>query len=146
MKIIKPWFLNKLEYELASKGWLLSEKNALEYDDDLLEGVYDVPFAVVKETEKAVQIAILVFSDLSHSDMPQDYDRLVWVPKSCFCDSEEAIKELHEKKEKLENNKVKYEKLVAYCKENNIKGARNGFSHITLLKKIKEQTGVEYAY
>ena len=59
---------------------------------------------------------------------------------------EEAIKELHEKKEKLENNKVKYEKLVAYCKENHIKGARNGFSHITLLKKIKEQTGVEYAY
>lgn len=98
-------------------------------------------FDIVKETEKAVMINIQVV--LANGD--DGYDRNVWVPKKCF-ESYSEYKAREEKAdERYEEGCAKYEKLVAFCKENKIKGARSGLRKDTLLAKVAE-AGLSYAW
>lgn len=95
-------------------------------------------FDIVKETEKAVLIRLEVITADGEYEMYKD----AWIPKSCF----ESCSEYHERKDKaFEEGCNKYNKLIAFCKENKIKGARVGLRVSTLLEKI-ENAGLSYTY
>lgn len=95
-------------------------------------------FAIEKETEKAVLISF----EVVRLDGEAEKDEKVWVPKSCF----ESYREYHERKDKaFEEGCNRYNKLIAFCKENKIKGARVGLRVSTLLEKI-ENAGLSYNY
>ena len=62
----------------------------------------------------------------------------VWVPKSCTMTKEEYEATLIEEKKRFEEGKVAYEKLVAWAKDQGVKGVRVGLRKETILKKINE--------
>ena len=98
-------------------------------------------FAIVKESEKAVLIEICVES----RDGEWDGLRNVWVPKSCFESLEEYEKHEQEKEERFQEGCKKYGQLIAFCKDNGIKGIRSGMRKETILNKILN-AGLVYQY
>lgn len=124
---VKDWFQCDVSYPFSA------------YDD------WRTNFGIVRETEKAVLINIGIY--LTSGEW--DGTRNVWVPKSCFESAKEyekAQEQLEEKRQQnYEDGCKKYEKLIAFCKENNVKGARNGMRKDTLLKKVQE-AGLSYAW
>lgn len=120
---VKDWFECNINYPYsASENWRTE-------------------FYIVKESEKAVCINI----DIHSCDGEWDGTRNVWVPKSCF----ESLKDYEEREAKAEERYdaacKRYNELVAFCKENKIKGARSGLRKDTLLAKVAE-AGLSFAW
>ena len=120
---VKDWFDCKVSYPFkASSNWRKE-------------------FDIVKESEKAVLIEICIES----RDGEWDGLSNVWVPKSCFESLEEYEKNEQEKEKRFEEGCKKYEQLIAFCKDNGIKGVRNGMRKETILNKILN-LGLVYQY
>lgn len=98
-------------------------------------------FDIVKETEKAVCITIGIHS----CNGEWEGSRNVWVPKSCFESCEEYEAKARRAEIIAKEATERYERLVDFCKENKVKGARFGLRKETLLRKI-EEAGLTYNY
>ena len=106
---------------IVIKSWFLA-KNFTEGERYAIS-VSDL--AIEKETEKAVFIKAV-----------SDYGVIkFWCPKSCLTTLEKEAKV-------IENKINKYEALINWCKENNVKGVRNKMRVETIKKKI-EAAGLE---
>lgn len=128
---IKRWFQRKVE---APRGFFFTES-------------LDKDFAVQKETEKAVMIIVGTCS----CDGEYDSAQCVWIPKSCIASVEERQTDLEADRQRDEARQqryadgcAKYEKLISFCKENKVKGARVGLRTATLMALI-EKAGLAYA-
>lgn len=110
---IKDWFENKIESE---HGGFVVEVLGVE-----------------RETEKAYLLSIEIGYS---SDISKTIN--VWVPKSCTMTEEEYEKEQEEMEKKIEDGLAYNEKLLAFAKENLVKGVRKGMRTVTLISKIRE--------
>ena len=113
--VIKEWFANKIDTPYGFRVW-------------------NRELTVEKETEKAYYGTIEVDS------VDGEYEKTihVWVPKKCTMTLEEAQAE-DEREEKAIESGIEYnKKLVEFCKDNGIKGARTGLRTTTLIEKIKK--------
>lgn len=90
-------------------------------------------FNVERETEKAVLITVDGYK--WNGDVK---DVTVWVPKKCFESQSEYTAKEAKAEERYQNACNRYEELVAFCKENGVKGARVGLRKDTLLAKVAE--------
>lgn len=122
MIYIKEWFFNKIKGEYRNLHF------------------FDGAVRINKETEKAYQ----VFIEYTTIDGECDGEKLVWVPKSCTLTVEEYRKEAEAEEKRFEDGKAAYEKLVAWAKENGVKGVRVGMRKATILDKIKK-AGLVYS-
>lgn len=106
------------------KNWFL-QKNFSQNERIIIEtAIMSNELETLRETEKAIQFKAL-----------SDYGTLTfWCPKSCILKDGEIDKTLINQSNGFEYNK----KLLAYAKENGVKGVRNGMKTTTLIKKIKE--------
>ncbi len=104
---------------VSLKTWFV-EKNFSESEMFIAE---TTSFNIVKETEKAVQL----LWDSKYGKM------FKWAPKSCMITEQEAIAI----QEKEVSAFKKYEKLIAWAKENNVKGVRNRMKKTTIIVKIQ---------
>lgn len=115
---VKDWFINKVEVPVGYAIW----------DSEIKR--------IMKETEKA-SLCIL---DVTSKNGKYEESIQVWIPKSCI----ENAQDYEEKKEKaFEEGKARYEKLIAFCKENGIKKARVGLRTTTIMRMI-EEAGLVY--
>lgn len=121
MIYIKEWFFNKLKSEHRNLHFFYG------------------PARINKETEKAFQ----VFVEYTTIDGEYEGEKLVWVPKSCTMTREEYLKEEAEAEKRFEDGKAAYDNLVAWAKENGVKGVRVGMRKTTILEKI-EKAGLTY--
>lgn len=122
---IKRWFQNKIR---INQGFFTLAN-------------FDGAFEVRKETEKAYMIIV----DIETLDGEYDSVQSIWIPKSCVATEEERQAEIEAAHQRFEAGCAKYEKLVAFCKDNGIKGARTGLKTRTLLGMV-EAAGLTYAY
>lgn len=115
-----------IKIELKVKQWFI-DKNFTP-DERYIASVSDL--LIVKETEKAVLIQF--YSDFGKFNK--------WVPKSCLMSKEDFQKE-KERFEKMvtafDEGKRKYDELVKFAKENNVKGVRAGLRKQTIINKIE---------
>lgn len=118
---IKEWFLNKMEIP----SYAIPEQKV----------------EVVRETEKAYYVVMNTETVDGEKDLSLKY----WVPKKCTMTEEEYEEEESNYIERRLESERKYNALVAFCKENGVKGARVGLRVATLLKKI-EDAGLVYTY
>lgn len=116
MIYIKEWFFNKIQNEHRNIHFLYDEVQ------------------IVKETEKAYMVCI------DYTTVNGEYEscKSVWVPKSCTMTKEEYEATLIEEKKRFEEGKAAYEKLIAWAKDQGVKGVRVGLRKETILKKINE--------
>lgn len=117
---IKTWFLNKMEIPSYA---IVNEK-----------------VQVVGETEKAYKTIMETETIDGEHDLVLNF----WVPKKCTMTEEEKMEEEKEQEKRFEEGCKKYEEILNFCKENNVKGARAGLRKETLLKKITE-SGLKFA-
>lgn len=89
-------------------------------------------FEIIRETEKAVQIEI----EKETRDGEHDVTIKTWIPKACFESKGDYEKAYWTRIEKYEQACEKYTKLVNWCKENHVKGARAGLKTATLMSLI----------
>ena len=118
---IKDWFLNKVDIPY-----------------------YAIPQAevmIIRESEKAYFVCM----DTETTDGETDLSLKIWVPKKCTQTLEEREAEKAAYRKKEEEAELRYNQLVAFCKSNNVKGARSGLRVATLLRKVAE-AGLNYAY
>lgn len=120
---IKKWFQNKIE---CRRGFFFGAD---------LNG----EFTVEKETEKAYMIMV----EIESNDGEYDDVQSVWIPKSCVASAEERQAEIEAAEKRFSDGCERYEKLVAFCKENGVKGARTGLKTRTLLALV-EKAGLTY--
>lgn len=115
---VKDWFINKVEVPVGYAIW----------DSEIKR--------IMKETEKA-SLCIL---DVTSKNGKYEESIQVWIPKACI----ENAQDYEEKKEKaFEEGKARYEKLIAFCKENGVKKARVGLRTSTIMRMI-EEAGLVY--
>ena len=112
--VVKKWFENKI---------------TAEYGGGFIEDI----IGVKRETEKAYLMIIEIGYSSSLSRKVEH-----WVPKSCVMTDEEAAEENRKEVERLENGLAYNERLVAFAKENLVKGVRKGMRTVTLIRKIQE--------
>lgn len=120
----------KESHDLKVKDWVSIE--LLHWQKP--SGGYDhwrTDFYILRETEKAVQIEI----DIESLDCEWEGTSKHWIPKSGF---ESRLEYEQREEERFQNGKDKYEKLINFCKENNVKGCRVGMRKDTLLCKIED--------
>lgn len=122
MIYIKEWFFNKIQSEHRNLHFFYSYGS------------------INKETEKAYQ----VFLEYTTIDGEYDGEKLVWVPKSCTMTEEEYKKEIEEQEKRFEEGCRRYEELLAFAKENGVKGVRKGMRTETIKRKIAE-AGIKVA-
>lgn len=131
--MVKGWFVSKMKESLPY-GWRLDEFNGRIYAND-----------VEAETEKAIKVTLFTES----IDGERDGSHIFWIPKSCIWSVDEEIASVKAKEEasekRFEDGKARYQKLIDFCKANNIKGARVGFRAETLLNMVKK-AGLSYNY
>ena len=96
-------------------------------------------FYIEKETEKALCISLEIISN----DGEYETEQSVWVPKKCFETYAEKEAREQNRQNAFESGCSRYEKLVAFCKENKLKGARVGLRTSTLMAMI-EKAGLVY--
>lgn len=117
----------KEEEELEIKSWFVLKNFTSE--ERYAESVSDKE--IVRETEKAVLIKFV--SDFGIFTK--------WIPKSCLM-TEEDFRIEKEKEERriarFKEGQRKYEELVKFAKENNVKGIRIGWRKETIVNKIKD--------
>lgn len=118
---IKDWFKPQSKLQILGKGHLIEN------------------IMISRETEKAVLVSLN-----SCTWNGTEYLTECWIPKSCFESYSEYQKNEKIKEANYEKACEKYDKLVAFCKTNKIKGARVGLRTVTLLNKI-EQAGLSYS-
>lgn len=119
---IKEWFLNRIELGYGKRPLTYHLCN------------------IIKETEKAYLL------EIEWCTVDGEYDGFSnrWIPKSCTLTVDEQI-EIEEKQEKaFEDGCKRYEKLLKFAKENDVKGVRKGLRKETILKKI-EDAGLVFA-
>lgn len=94
-------------------------------------------FWIESETEKAVKVGW----NATTCDGEFESVRYGWIPKAAI----ESKSAYHARKEAaFESGKNRYEKIIAFCKEHKVKGARVGLRTATLLQKIKD-AGLQFA-
>ena len=115
---VKDWFTRKIEIPTGFSLW--------DYDIE----------AILKETEKA---SLCVLSVISRDG---EYETTIerWIPKTCIENSEEYEAKMDKA---FEEGKARYEKLIAFCKENGIKKVRVGLRTATIMRMI-EEAGLVY--
>lgn len=119
---IKDWFINRIELGYGKRA----------FNDQLCR--------IIKETEKAYLLDVEWFT----VDGEYDGSTYKWVPKSCTLTMKEHA-DIEERQEKaFEDGCRRYENLINFAKNNNVKGVRIGLRKETILKKIKD-AGLEYA-
>lgn len=100
------------------KSWFI-DKN---FSPDELFICETTTFAILKETEKAVQ---LIWNS--------KYGKMFkWVPKSCML----TIEDVKEIQSKVLSSIEKYENLIAWAKENNVAGVRKRMKKANIIIKI----------
>ena len=97
-------------------------------------------FTIVRETEKAVQIEV----EATSRDGEYDFMVKVWVPKACFESRKDYFEKEAKREQAFEDGKARYEKLLAFCKEHGVKGARLGLKTSTLMGLVNK-AGLVYA-
>lgn len=119
---IKDWFLNRIELGYGKRA------------------VNEQLCNIIKQTEKAYLLDVEWYT----VDGEYDGSTYKWVPKSCTFTMKEHA-DIEERQEKaFEDGCRRYENLINFAKNNNVKGIRVGLRKETILKKIKE-AGLEYA-
>lgn len=129
---VKDWFLDKVDlppYAMAA------------YTSELAHG----GFTVMKTTEKAVRVNF----NIESSSGEHTLNLTRWIPKSAM-ESKTAYKKAEKAKlqkanKSFNDGKKKYEKMLSYAKQNNVKGVRSGMRKETILKKLKD-AGHNYEY
>ena len=101
--------------------------------------LFNSDFSVVKETPKAVLLAIEYVS----LDGERDGVVHVWCPKSCTMTAEEARAEEEARLEMLKASEEAYMALVDFAKANGIKGVRVGLKAATIRAKLAA-AGIQY--
>lgn len=120
--------------ERAIKTWFTGKITVETYIFLHLDGMHPV----VRETEKAYLLEV----EGCTVDGERDVTRNVWVPKSCSLTKEEYRAEQERADKAFEDGRKYNERLVSFCKENGVKGARIGLRTQTLIRKI-EEAGLE---
>ena len=122
MKVmVKDWFFNKMQDEacglhLIHTAALVLEETAKAYKLEMVATTYDGEF----ETTKAM-----------------------WCPKSCTLTEEEYKEEKQAQVDRFQSGCEAYDKLLAFAKDNGIKGVRKGMRKATILAKV-EAAGLQY--
>lgn len=125
--------------DLRVAGWFTPDAFRMSAGDQWRED-----FRIVRETEKAALIAAS-YRPGRFSSQPAG-EREAWVPKSAF----ESLTGYLIKAEMTHRGtwaqpSDRYAKLIAFAKENGVKGVRSGMRAATILAKVRE-AGLEYAY
>ena len=120
---IQKWFMYKIKSEL-NNWYEISSREV----------------TIVKETDKAYEVSV----EVSRIDGEWDGTKQVWVPKSCTMTEAEYQAELKAEQQRFEDGCKAYEKLIAFAKENGVKGVRSGMRKSTIEQKIRE-AGIAYA-
>ena len=121
---VKDWFIKSIYEKMPSYYNIVGDPK--------------VEFVISKESEKAVE----AIYDIETVDGEYSKTFKTWIPKACF----ESYSDYESAKiERFEDGKKRYEAMINFCKENNIKGVRNGFRKETILSKIKS-AGLSYNY
>lgn len=115
--------------KIAVKEWKM---NQVKMDNRGIDFFFYIG-EIEKETEKAY---LLSFEACTLAG--DDVIVKAWCPKSATMSVEEAQNEVAVKMSR-------YEQLIAFAKENGIKGVRKGLKAVTILQKIK-QAGLVYNY
>ena len=113
---------------MTIKGWFL-DKNFSQNERYIINlAMMGDELETLRETEKAVQLRA-----------DSDFGNLTfWCPKSCILKDGEVDEEMVRKYQRMEAGLNYNEKLVAFAKENGIKGIRRGMKTQTLMRKITE--------
>lgn len=119
---IKQWWIEK-----GIENWNVATVVDLANREDSI--------GIVNETEKAYRVVC-----------SSDYGTVtIWVPKSCTMTEEEWEAEQAAEMERsrryfqrMEEGRERLEKLIAWAKEQGVKGVRIGLRKATVLKKIEE--------
>lgn len=113
---------------MTIKGWFL-DKNFSQNERYIINlAMMGDELETLKETEKAVQLRA-----------DSDFGTLTfWCPKSCILKDGEVDEQMVKKYQRMEAGLNYNEKLVAFAKENGIKGIRRGMKTQTLMRKITE--------
>ena len=119
---IKKWFMANIKRD--HRNFIFSTREA----------------EVVRETEKAYQ----VFLACASIDGEWDGDKLIWVPKSCTMTVEEYRAEQDAEQKRFEDGCKAYDQLIAFAKDNGVKGVRSGMRRSTIEQKMRE-AGIAYA-
>lgn len=117
------------------KEWFLKKMDLPEY------AIAEQEVEIIKETEKAYFVGMPTWT----IDGETPLYLKVWVPKKCTMTKEEYDKSRDEEFNRFIEGCDRYEKLLQFCKENKVRGARKGLRKETLLRKISE-AGLEYVY
>lgn len=119
---IKDWFLDKLElpYYAMKPTWKVQ---------------------IIEEREKAYKVSI----DTETLDGERDLHYTKFVPKSVVETQSQRKKAEKESRKRYETGKQKYDKMIAFAKEHEIKGVRVGLKKETILEKIRK-AGFDYKY
>lgn len=92
----------------------------------------------VRETEKAVLVSITIGYT---SSLWKNIN--VWIPKSAMLTDEQYAEQIAEEQKRFDEGCKRYEKLIAFAKENGVKGVRSGMRTETIMKKI-ESAGLNF--
>lgn len=113
---------------MTIKGWFL-DKNFTQNERYIINlAMNGDELETLRETEKAVQFRA-----------DSDFGNLrFWCPKSCILKDGEVDEQMVKKYQRMEAGLNYNEKLVAFAKENGIKGIRRGMKTQTLMRKITE--------
>lgn len=113
---------------MTIKGWFL-DKNFTQNERYIINlAMNGDELETLRETEKAVQFRA-----------DSDFGNLTfWCPKSCILKDGEVDEQMVKKYQRMEAGLNYNEKLVAFAKENGIKGIRRGMKTQTLMRKITE--------
>lgn len=112
-------------------------------------GKIDIPYyaippydgKIIAETEKAYKMELYTES----LDGEHDLKFTRYVPKSATETKAEREKEEKRQERRYEAGKKKYEKMLAFAKQNGVKGVRSGMRKDTILEKIRK-AGLKYKY
>ena len=96
---------------------------------------------IIAETGKAYKMELYTES----RDGEHDLKFIRYVPKSATETEAERKKEEKRQEKRYEAGVKKYEKMLAFAKENGVKGVRSGMRKDTILEKIKK-AGLKYKY
>lgn len=122
MKVmVKDWFFNKMQDEVC--GLHLIHKAAL----------------VLEETAKAYKLEMVATT----YDGEFETTKVMWCPKSCTLTEEEYKADEQAQVDRFQAGCEAYDKLLAFAKDNGIKGVRKGMRKATILAKV-EAAGLQY--
>lgn len=129
---VKDWFQNKIELP----NYVMHPRHS-----ELHWG----GMTILEKRPKAIKVGFT----LETLDGERDIHLKRWIPKSAL-ESRKAYQKAEQEREKASlkkynEGKTKYDKLIKFAKENNVKGVRVGLRKDTIIAKLKDK-GIDYKW